>query len=300
MKLKGFIIAAGVVPVALLRIHDVAAIPMFKAIRTAVSTNHHGTDEDLTVDELIKHDVAELCKIVRRKETLIKLFNSGKPLISKIFQPISRANDRSDITNEENEPNMCFGVHVAMRNNWHDIVDKYYRHPLCRLFFKGKDRITMALYGSHKSYIISNEQFFKTMFSIRTNGLSLYQKFMDHAARNGELEILQSTDLKTVDGSLDAMNWAAFNGHLDVVKWLHVDRRMRNYNFEKTGCSKYAIVFAAEQDHVEVVKYLFENCREKSDLKEALSMVRCKNHELTLNFLLSVLNTVDSISTEGK
>ena len=48
-----------------------------------------------------------------------------------------------------------------------------------------------------------------------------------------------------------AMDYAAKKGRLDVVKWLHDNR--------KEGCTTRAMNKAAKNGHVEIVKYLHEN-----------------------------------------
>ena len=160
----------------------------------------------------------------------------------------------------------------------------------------------MAIYGSHLQFLLPK-------LMIRQRGHNLISRpidrilirfFMDHAARNGELGLLQLVDLKPFHSSLDAMNWAAFRGHFDVVKLLHIDQRMIKGNSEATGCSRDSMAYAAEHDHVEIVQYLFENCSEENDVKKALSVARCKNHEATLHYLLSVIQTYKSTSTRGK
>ena len=47
------------------------------------------------------------------------------------------------------------------------------------------------------------------------------------------------------------MNWAANNGHLDVVKWLHYNR--------SEGCTVAAMNWAANNNHLNVIKWLHEN-----------------------------------------
>jgi ankyrin repeat protein len=44
------------------------------------------------------------------------------------------------------------------------------------------------------------------------------------------------------------MNWAARNGHLEVVKFLHENR--------SEGCTEKAMDWAAKNGHLEVVEYL--------------------------------------------
>lgn len=47
------------------------------------------------------------------------------------------------------------------------------------------------------------------------------------------------------------MNGAAENGHLDVVKWLHEHRR--------EGCTTEAVDMAAGYGHLEVLQFLYAN-----------------------------------------
>ena len=54
-----------------------------------------------------------------------------------------------------------------------------------------------------------------------------------------------------------AMNLAAEYGHLEVVKWLHYNRKER--------CTKDAMNSAAEYGHLEIVKFFEENVFKKTD-----------------------------------
>ena len=48
---------------------------------------------------------------------------------------------------------------------------------------------------------------------------------MDYAAKNGHLEVVKCLHENRTEGcTKDAMDWAAKNGHLEVVKWLHDNR----------------------------------------------------------------------------
>ncbi len=49
----------------------------------------------------------------------------------------------------------------------------------------------------------------------------------------------------------DAMDYAAKNGHLSVVKWLHENR--------EEGCTPYAMNAAAMYGHLDVCKWLYKN-----------------------------------------
>lgn len=49
----------------------------------------------------------------------------------------------------------------------------------------------------------------------------------------------------------NSMDWAAKNGHLDIVKWLHEN--------STEGCTKRAMDMAAEEGHLHIVKWLHKN-----------------------------------------
>ena len=74
----------------------------------------------------------------------------------------------------------------------------------------------------------------------------------DWASKNGYLNLLVLK--KDLEYTANAMDWAAFYGHLDVIKWLHENR--------KEGCTTDAMDFAAGNGHLEVVKWLHENRKE--------------------------------------
>jgi hypothetical protein len=251
------------------------ATPMFRGIYERFSYRKNSVHAAKSIEELAQLDVSELCNIIKTKDALIEIFRRKTPLISKVFH------------SEYEAPDMCFGVHVAMRNNWIDLVEEYFRLDHCKFHL---DRTNMAIWGSHLAY-----------FEHRMKGMSgnRYQEFFDHAAKNGYLHMLQA-DLEGINGSPDAMDWAAFNGHIAVVKWLHDEQRMRNDKNEKTGCSESAMAHAAIGNMFEIVQYLFEHCHDDNDIKQAISNARCLDHEDILGYLLARSSKIVSISTNGK
>ena len=75
---------------------------------------------------------------------------------------------------------------------------------------------------------------------------------MDWAAKNGHLDVVVWLHENRTEGcSVEAMDWAAKNGHLDVVKWLHENRT--------EGCSKDAMYWAVGNGHWDVVEWLRDN-----------------------------------------
>ncbi|TMW58657.1 hypothetical protein Poli38472_010216 [Pythium oligandrum] len=82
---------------------------------------------------------------------------------------------------------------------------------------------------------------------------------MDKAAANGHLEVVKFLHESRTDGcTTRAMNEAASNGHLNLVKFLHEHR--------KEGCTEKAMNGAAGGGHLEVVRFLHtsrsEGCTE--------------------------------------
>ncbi len=75
---------------------------------------------------------------------------------------------------------------------------------------------------------------------------------MDFAAANGHLEVVKWLHNNRKEGCTTwAMDWAALNGHLDVIKWLHENRT--------EGCTKYAMDMSTRNGHLEVCMWLHEN-----------------------------------------
>jgi hypothetical protein len=72
---------------------------------------------------------------------------------------------------------------------------------------------------------------------------------MDDAAANGKLEVVRFLhDNRTEGCTMGVMDQAAGNGHLDVVKWLHFNRT--------EGCTTGAMDYAAKYGHLTIVKFL--------------------------------------------
>ncbi|KAG6574744.1 Ankyrin repeat protein [Phytophthora cinnamomi] len=81
------------------------------------------------------------------------------------------------------------------------------------------------------------------------------QEAMDSAAEFGHLEVVQWLHHNRREGcTTDAMDMAACNGHLQVVKWLQSHR--------KEGCTANAMDFAAQHGHLKVVQWLHYNRKE--------------------------------------
>ncbi|RLN83836.1 hypothetical protein BBJ28_00020071 [Nothophytophthora sp. Chile5] len=78
---------------------------------------------------------------------------------------------------------------------------------------------------------------------------------MDWAAREGHLEMVKWLHINRIEGCTTlALDWAAREGHLEVVKWLHDNRR--------EGWIMDAMRGAAINGHLDVVKWLHANYSE--------------------------------------
>lgn len=97
------------------------------------------------------------------------------------------------------------------------------------------------------------------------------------AARNGDLNTikeLRSKSSQSLDVP-DAMDLAASNGHLEVVKYLHEN---------KQSCSKKAIDEAASSGHLDVIKFLHENRTEGCTTQAIVNAIEHQQEE-TAKFL---------------
>ncbi|RLN71807.1 hypothetical protein BBJ29_004861 [Phytophthora kernoviae] len=75
---------------------------------------------------------------------------------------------------------------------------------------------------------------------------------MNRAAENDHLEVVKWMHAMRNEGcSVSAMEKAAGNGHLEIVKWLHLHR--------SEGCTERAMDWAAQGGHLDVVKWLHVN-----------------------------------------
>jgi len=80
---------------------------------------------------------------------------------------------------------------------------------------------------------------------------------MDFAAANGRLEVVKWLFYnKQGKNALYALDWAAHNGYLEVIKWLHENKMRRDMD--------HAFVLAASNGHLEVIKWLQKNIPECS------------------------------------
>ncbi|KDO18174.1 hypothetical protein SPRG_16406 [Saprolegnia parasitica CBS 223.65] len=78
-----------------------------------------------------------------------------------------------------------------------------------------------------------------------------YPSLLDDVAIQGFLPLVQTLHERGFACSVDAMDFAAAEGHLDVVQFLHKNRT--------EGCSVYALEYAIINGHFNVVRFLIEH-----------------------------------------
>eukprot|EP01133_Synstelium_polycarpum_P017751 gene17751-21171_t len=107
---------------------------------------------------------------------------------------------------------------------------------------------------------------------------------MDNAAKNGSLEIVKYLHDNRSEGcTVNAIDGAAKMGHLDVVIYLSENRT--------EGCTTRAIDKAASRGHLDVVKYLSEH-RTEGCTENAMDKAAKHNH-------LNIVEYLHSHRTEG-
>lgn len=75
---------------------------------------------------------------------------------------------------------------------------------------------------------------------------------MDAAARRGHLDVAKYLQVNRSEGcTTDAMNHAAANGHLHVVRWLKANRT--------DGCTTAAVGYGLRSCHTSVFAFLLEH-----------------------------------------
>ena len=149
----------------------------------------------------------------------------------------------------------------------HKIV-KYVKSPrIAKLFFNFPD-YRRLINSSNSHYDELYELYGNKIWRKITNNLRSVQSMyrlkipfnnicdpMNYAARNGHLEIVKWLHENRKEGcTKDAMNMAAEKGHLKVIKWLHKNRQ--------EGCTSDAMNLAAEEGHLRVIKWLHKNKKE--------------------------------------
>jgi len=137
----------------------------------------------------------------------------------------------------------------------------------------------LVLLYSKKNWMNTNDlTIIKSFYRLNIQCFIYYYKtYMDYAASNGHIEIVKWLHENRKEGCTTfAMDIAAQNGHLEMVKWLHENR--------KEGCSIFAMDSAADKGHLEIVKWLDEN-RKEGCTKLAMDWAACNGHLEVIKWL---------------
>ena len=159
-------------------------------------------------------------------------------------------------------------VHAAMRHCWFDMIDVWN--------FSDEDKENFAIRGSHWDY-------FQHLLSLKPSLAHNINSFFDHAAQNGEIELLVRLP-RSITGSKAAMDGAARKGHLNVVQWLHTNRTI--------GCTSLAMYSAAVHGHLQVVQFLRKN-RNEGNIRNAIDRARREGHVHIAQYLEGTINIFD-------
>ncbi|EQC33906.1 hypothetical protein SDRG_08586 [Saprolegnia diclina VS20] len=125
---------------------------------------------------------------------------------------------------------------------------------------------------------VADKGFFSLVRSLHERGVVGSRDAMDKAAANGHLAIVRLLHSQRHEGcTLKAMTAAAINGHLEVVRFLDAHRN--------EGCTTRAMDEAAANGHLEVVQFLHFNRTEGCTYK-ALDGAITKGHLDVVRFLL--------------
>ncbi|KDO18079.1 hypothetical protein SPRG_16517 [Saprolegnia parasitica CBS 223.65] len=136
-------------------------------------------------------------------------------------------------------------LHLAIAHGCEHLAQRMLR---CRPDLASDDAILLAL---HKNRLEIAELLLKQRRA--TSALDCFPWLHDHSvlddvAGRGFLSLVQALHERGVKCSTDAMDKAAGNGHLDVVRFLHAHR--------SEGCTDKAMSQAATNGHLEVVEFL--------------------------------------------
>lgn len=102
---------------------------------------------------------------------------------------------------------------------------------------------------------------------------------MDFAARNGYMDVVSWLHARQVKCTNAASDWAAMKGHVDVLEWLYANTNAR--------CSELAAMVAAGKGDLATLKWLYAH---KASFTDASINWACAcNHPETIEWLESVL-----------
>ena len=114
---------------------------------------------------------------------------------------------------------------------------------------------------------------------------------MNCASRHGYLDIVKwfhnnKTRLGDKKCTKAAMDWAATEGHFNIVKFLYENR--------EEGCTEYALYYSANRGHLNIVCFLCQNIKwiNKQCIMNAIQWARLVNQDETKTHLIDILESM--------
>ena len=134
----------------------------------------------------------------------------------------------------------AFFTVLSMDDVWKELKKHMYPNKKSSSLASYRDGDIAAYYG-YLSLIKEN------------TSLTFTKEAMNFAAMNGHLDVVKWLHENRKEGcTINAMDWGAKFGHLDIVIWLHDNRT--------EGCTTNAMDWAGGYGHLEVVKWLDRFC----------------------------------------
>jgi hypothetical protein len=299
---------------------QISAAVFLLCYMTGVSARPQPTHGTVDIASFRNREVSELCKEVKDKATLQAMIDNNIAVKSEVFEtPFGDDRIRHTI-------DFCYGVHVAMRHNWPDMVNQYVKscgmNSITRLYF--------AIWGSHLNYykyllgdpntfnaIVQEAGSHNPLPTIHRNIIARHMhrsgpkdqtiyatvkefngQFFDFAAWNGELDLLQSFNSPDLPPQKFAIVFASRNGKLEVVHWLHL------MFYGKNHCSSGAFLKAAENGRLDVVKYLYGQCdaqfKKDKNTSKAFGLAAGNKHVQVVQYLYQSCNEDPHFKAEAE
>ncbi len=138
----------------------------------------------------------------------------------------------------------------------------------------------------YKNGDLAASQGYLSLIKLREN-LLFSVNAINYAAENGHLETVQWLHYNRIEEFVGAvklcctenvMDLAAKNGHLDTVQWLHINRTEGSVGARaKLCCTENAMNLAAKNGHLDTVQWLHTN-RTEGCTKKAIDGAAEKGH----------------------
>jgi hypothetical protein len=168
-----------------------------------------------------------------------------------------------------------------------DVIDKILLYCPVSTSISIGNEYTKSIILKHtylrKRWYSNNMKIIKWLHKYRVKGYT--EDVMDHACGKGWLKKVQWMHNHCYDCTFNGMDYAAANGHLDVIIWLHRNRR--------EGCTNAAMTKAAQNGHLKVINWLHSNTNGGCDSKAARTLIEKENKTENERKIASFLRAYD-------